>query len=239
MTNPVKVVDAAFQALNLEDWAGLADLCDPVSLRAFKREILEEFCGSSDRDESTREVDVVEEDDPEIRAAIEHDLAILRESWDPAERVRREFASVDSVDELREMEPGKMFARWLQGQKLERQGEHDDDAGEDWKRHSRDFDKTTRAYHYKTLGAVLDGDKIAYVVYRNSRVPNDVYPGVMDEWESTRPEDEVELAHDTRYLRYPMVVTCRKQNDGSWRLIASPHFSLVGRPQVIEVRNDQ
>src|SRR5690242_4883983 len=112
MTNPVKVVDAAFQALNLEDWAGLADLCDPVSLRAFKREMLEEFCGSSDRDESTHEIDVVEEDDPEIRAAIEHDLAILRESWDPAERVRREFASVDSVDELREMEPGKMFARW-------------------------------------------------------------------------------------------------------------------------------
>jgi len=37
MTNPVKVVDAAFQALNLEDWGGLADLCDPVSLRAFKR----------------------------------------------------------------------------------------------------------------------------------------------------------------------------------------------------------
>jgi hypothetical protein len=79
MRTPEKVVDAAFEALNLEDWARLADLCDPVSLRAFKREMLEDFCGSGDRDESTSEVDVVEEENPEIRAAIEHDLAILRE----------------------------------------------------------------------------------------------------------------------------------------------------------------
>jgi hypothetical protein len=240
--NPEKVVDAAFEALNLEDWAGLADLCDPVSLWAFKREMLEDFCVPDDRDESKLEAELDDDDDeedPEIRAAIEHDIAILREWSNPANRVRAEFASVETVDELREMDPGKMFARWLQAKKPDRYVERDRDASEDWKRQkTRASDKTTRSYQYTTLGSVLDGDKIAYVVYRNSKVPNDVYPGVMDEWESRIPEDEAELARDTRYLRHPLIVTCRKQKDGSWRLVASSHFSLVGKLQVVELRNE-
>jgi hypothetical protein len=236
---PEEVVDAAFEALNLEDWAGLADLCDPVSLRAFKREMLEDFCVPNDRDEATREDDPDDEDDPEIRAAIEHDLALMREWLNPANRLRAEFSSVETVDELREMDPGKMFTRWLQAKKPERHVERDRDASEDWKRQKTSAsDKMTRTYHYTTLGSVLDGDKIAYVVYRNSKKPNDVYPGVLDEWESSVPKDEVELARDTRYLRHPMVATCRKQNDGSWRLIASSHFSLVGTLQAVELRRE-
>jgi hypothetical protein len=157
MRTPEKVVDAAFEALNLEDWARLADLCDPVSLRAFKREMLEDFCGSGDRDESTSEVDVVEEENPEIRAAIEHDIAILREWWSsPANRVSNEFASVETVDELREMDPGKMFARWLQARKPALEGDRDRDPGEDWKRQkARASEKTTRAFLHTTLGSVL------------------------------------------------------------------------------------
>jgi hypothetical protein len=239
VTTPEKVVDAAFEALNLEDWAGLAGLCDPVSLRAFKREMLEEFCWSSARDESASEVEIVEEEDPEILAAVEHDFAIIREWFSPANRVRTAFASVESVDELREMDPGKMFARWLQAKEPEQDADPDRDPGENWKRHKVPAsEKTTRAYHYTTLGSVLDGDKIAYVVYRNSKGPNDFYPGVMNDWESERPADEVELARDTRYLRHPMVITCRRQSDGSWRLIASSHFSLTGWLQVVEVRKD-
>lgn len=156
---------------NLEDWAGLADLCDPVSLRAFKREMLEDFPDPDNAYEETRDVQFDEEEDPEIRAAVEHDIAILREEWfEPAIRLKEQF-SVDSLDKLREMDAGKMFARWLQVKKSRR----DREASEDWKRRkTRESYKTTRAYRCTTLGHVLDGDRVAYVVYRNSNTPNDI-----------------------------------------------------------------
>ncbi|HZK79338.1 MAG TPA: hypothetical protein VFC35_10540, partial [Gemmatimonadaceae bacterium] len=224
-------------ALNLEDWSGLADLCDPVSLRAFKREMLEDYGEEDAINEAIHELDP--DYDPEIQEAIEHDVALIREWFNPLNRLRLEFSPVDTIEELREMDPGKMFARWLRAKQPDARFEHAPDEGEEWKgRKDRGSDKTTHTYCYTTIGSVLDGEKIAWVIYRNAKSPNDFYPGLMDDWESKLPDDEAELARETRYMRHPLVVTCRKQDDGSWRMIASSNFSLVGTLQVVEVRGE-
>ena len=97
------------EALNVEDWAGFAGFCDPVSLRAFKREILEEFG---------------EYRGPRIRGEIEEslrkkksgppppciELICLEDEWfNPVHRVRRSSIR-GTVEELREMDR-KAFAR--------------------------------------------------------------------------------------------------------------------------------
>jgi hypothetical protein len=233
---PLEVVNAAFAALNVEDWAGFASFCDPVSLRAFKREILEEF-GEYREPSSVAECDdlLEEEEDPDLRAAIEHDLAVMDEWFNPVHRVIVEFDSVETVEELREIDPGRAFARWLQARSRNPYRPNVPEEGEEWRRGKETSRKSTRGYSYLAVGSVLDSPDIAYVVYRNAHSPNDVYPGVMDSWEQSVPADEAELARLTHYLQNPQVLTCRKQTDGSWRLLAGRRLSLVGTLQVVEV----
>jgi hypothetical protein len=237
---PLEVVNAAFDALNVEDWAGFAGFCDPVSLRAFKREILEEF-GEYSGHWAGGEVDeeFEEDEDPELQAAIDHDLALMDEWFGPAHRVRSEFESIETVDELREMDPGRAFARWLQAKSRNPYRSDEPGEGEEWRRAGNSGSrKTTRAYQYFAVGSVLDSPDIAYVIYRNANSPNDIYPGVMDGWEQSVPADEAELARLTHYLQRPQVVTCRKQADGSWRLLAGRSLSLVGTLEVVEIRKN-
>ncbi|MBA3341431.1 MAG: hypothetical protein H0W30_01030 [Gemmatimonadaceae bacterium] len=63
MKTPAETVKAAFDALNIEDWAGLMAACDPVSLRAFKRETVEDLSEEKHYDIT---VDDLREIDPDM-----------------------------------------------------------------------------------------------------------------------------------------------------------------------------
>jgi hypothetical protein len=231
---PVEVVNAAFTALNCEDWAGLADLCDPVSLRAFKREVLDGF--PEDEDGLWIDIDDLMEREPDMpREVAEYQLGRMNRYMDPMYRLRSQVYAVRSIAELRDMEPGRVFARWLQARSPEH-FPHDDEAEQPWELPELEsLGKPTRAYRYTALGSVPDSAEIAYVVYRQSRSPHDIYPGVMDEWEQSVPADEAELARVTHFLHAPQVATCRKQADGSWRLVADSQLLLVGTLEIVAI----
>jgi hypothetical protein len=111
MNTPRQIVTAAFEALRANDWKGLAALCDPLSLDAFKIEMLEEFgdrFGEPDPEESTSTLEPVELDDEQF---IEY-MKYLH----PDRMMKVEFPKLSTMDDLRQMEPVGAFASWLEGQ---------------------------------------------------------------------------------------------------------------------------
>ena len=94
-TDPLRLFNAAVSALNAEDWTAVARLCDPVSLRSFHRELLEQFAPSTPM--PTLTIDDIRKGRPEMSVeAAEYELEHHRKLM---ERVRELVAPPPSVFE--------------------------------------------------------------------------------------------------------------------------------------------
>ncbi|MEO8192857.1 MAG: hypothetical protein ABI681_03330 [Gemmatimonadales bacterium] len=241
MNTPSEVLNAAFDALNCEDWHAFGELYDPVSLRAFKRQILEDLSEEKHYDIS---VDDLLESDPDMpREVAEYQVAELNRCTSTESRLERELLTVESLDELREMEPAKVFCQWVKARSPHRRLEKETASGEPWEAAaSWDPDlesqsrKATRAYRYRVIGFVPDGPQMAHVLYRSEQTAEKLFPEEYPEWLQRRPEDEQQLARLVDLRADPAIATCRRQSDGSWRLVARNNFMVIGSLQIVELR---
>lgn len=236
MNNPADVLAAAFAALNLDDWVGFTELCDPVSLRAFKSETLDHY--SYDLADYHVEADDLLETEPDMpREAAEYQAARMNEVTSMAHRLKREFLIVESVDELREMDASRMFVLWLQACSPYRRAALEPDSEEPWESDAAwdppvdDGKKATRGFRYSVVGCVTEGDEIAHVLYRNDHSVEKIFPEAYAELMSGRPTDEQELARQLHHHSHPQFATCRRQADGLWRLIVDRDLMLVSSLQ--------
>jgi hypothetical protein len=237
LNSPADVLAAAFAALNLDDWAGFTDLCDPVSLRAFKTETLDHY--SDDRDDYHVDADDLLETEPDMpREVAEYKAAKMNEVTSKAHWLKREFLVVESVDELRAMDPSRMFVLWLQACSPYRRAALEPEREEEpWESDSAwdppvdDGKKETRGYRYSVLGCVPDGSEIAHVLYRDDNTIDKILPEEYAEFMGGKPADEQELARQLHHHSHPVFATCRKQPDGTWRLVAGRHLMLVSSLQ--------
>ncbi|MEO8578004.1 MAG: hypothetical protein ABI556_14945 [Gemmatimonadales bacterium] len=204
MKNAEDVVTAAFAAINAEDWHELAMLCDPASLSIFKRETL----------------DLLSEYDDGFE--LENDFGDVP---DLAEMLRFEMANVSSIEEAKAMDPGRVFARWIQAHSISYfSGKDDQEVA--CARRDGDRPRIVRSYKYAVLGSVADAPDIVDVIYRSTDPLSELYSIAYEKRLGKLSEDErriVELIHH----RDPLVVTCRKQRDGSWKIIAKRDFILI------------
>ena len=214
--SPDAVVSAAFAAMNTEDWQAVAALCDPQGLRIFKNRTLEILEMLQSDCETPRDLSDI----------------VGSNSYDPEpdflSYLRLEVAGVSSVEEVREMESGKVFTRWIQAKSFRPRSGADDAADVDVKRQKRVW-----AYTYVVLGSVRDGDDIAHVVIR---LPREEFMAP----ETT--EDGVNLSPDLReYLTAvnhwgdPIFITCRLQPDASWRMIPRRNLFLFDSVASVDV----
>ena len=236
VNNPAAVLDAAFDALNLDDWAGFVELCDPVSLRAFKSETLDDY--AEDRDEYHVEAEDLLDHEPEMpREAAEYKAARMNEVTSRAHRLKRDFLTVKSVDELREMDASRMFVLWLQARSPYRRAELEAESEEPWESNAAweppvdDGKKPTRGFRYSVIGCVSDGEDVAHVLYRSDHSIDRIFPEEYAEMMSGRPTDEQELARQLHHHSFPHFATCRRQPDGTWRLVADRFLTLVSSLQ--------
>ena len=236
MKTPVEVLEAAFAALNIDDWSGFADLCDPVSLRAFKTETLDFHVDDDDRYEV--EADDLIESEPDMpRAVAEYQAARMNQVMDPARKLSREFLTIKSVEEVWETDPAKLFVLWLQAcspcRRLEVEGLEEEpwEADAAWDPPVTDGRKATRGYRYSVIGSVTDGPDIAHVIYRTDHGVDKIFPKEYSEWIERKPADEQELARQLHHHSDLQFVTCRRQSDGSWRLIANRELRLISSRQ--------
>jgi hypothetical protein len=235
---PAEVLDAAFAALNLDDWAGFTDLCDPISLRAFKTETLDFFADESDCYHV--DVDDLLDSEPDMpREVAEYEAAKMNRYAEPAHKLNREFLTVKSVDEIRLMDPARLFVLWLQARsphkrlELERDDEQPWEAGAAWDPPIAEGVKETRGYRYSVIGSVPDGPDISHVLYRTEHGIEKIFAEEYAEWLGQRPSDEQELAHQLHHHATPEFAICRRQSDGSWKLVAQRYLMLVSSLQRI------
>jgi hypothetical protein len=216
--DPVAVFRAAVAALNREDWAGAAALCDPASLADVQRQLLVQFAPR----EITAEYYLHYW--PRMpREVAEYHAAECRAQADPSRRLERELAGVPDVGALAAMRPEAALAAWLAGRSPRRQFERQAAEG----RASpgavaRALAGLGSSYDYVPLGAVPEGEGLSHVLYRR-RVGGPPSatgaPGL-----AGRPDEDEPLAHDLAGRLPPQLISCRRQPDGGWALVATYDF---------------
>ena len=239
MISPRTVVTAAFEALTLNDYRALAALCDPLSLLSFKTEMLEEFgddVGVSYPDASTSTMEPIELTDAEY--------AEYCELFDPVRRMQSEFPKLSSLAEFRELDPVDAFASWIEARTPERYLEGSSprkpwEVSSQWKPDVRSSTRRRGWPRYVIIGCLFDSADIAHVLYRNELSPAEVFPEAYASSLATAPAACRDFMVAMHHRGDPILITCRRQDDGSWRLVAKRHFMLFGSLQVTEIRFDE
>lgn len=218
---PIALFEAAVAALSREDWLGVARLCDPASLGAFKRQMLEQFAPAMPAQQIT--VEEYLRHSPEMPHAVaEYHVAQGRLQLDPATRIAERLPGVTTVGELAALVAEEVFVKWLVGRSprwhLERfiaQGRAVLSEAE------LSEALAMSAQRYTVLGVVADGEHVVHVIYRHVFDTSDVD---FDTWLAKRPLDEQELGRDLFGRGHIMATQCRRQPDGGWLLIADDDF---------------
>lgn len=239
VNTPRLVVAIAFERLRNNDWPGLAELCDPLSLEAFKIEMLEEFgdrFGEPDPEVTATEVEPIELDDEMYADYMKY--------LHPDSMMKVEFPLLTSMDDLRSMEPVDAFTCWLEGKATHpRSAEVDPD--EPWIAELKAELEGDDPYDdrewplYEIVGCVFDSPDIAHVVYRPKASAREVIGAGYDEWLARGPSEYREYMIAMNHRGIPMLISCRRQKDGSWRLVGNRQFSFFSSLQVTEIRREE
>ncbi len=221
MKDPLKLFRGAVTALEQERWGDVAELCDPLSLRAFKQSFLSQFDGALQFSWTLEELIRFSPDMP--RQVAEYQLTQIQRQSDPAVRFARDFPFVRNIDELRDLEPAEVFARWLEGKSPRGQilaAVRDGSISEAVAAaHGSDLG---RFPPYEPVGAISDGDDVAYIIYRFGKIESPELPDEAREWMAELSPEEREFAE--LELPHPSIATCRRQSDKTWKLIADHDF---------------
>ena len=229
-TTPIALFDAAIAALNAEDWSTAAELCDPVSLRAFRRRLVERCTPQP----QSYTIDQLLEVFPGMQSDLDwYGVDEVGSDADPMARVRDELPSVASLDAFHELSPVATYTAWLEGHSARRQIQRLVESGHLSATAAADTAwRPAEEVRYIALGAIHDGERIAHVLYRHDIDDSgdwvECFTGMMTDL----PADERELAAELSARGHPYVATCRRQADGRWALIADHMFLGVGAMHV-------
>lgn len=240
MSHPSQIITDAVAAIDREDWAAFIDLCDPVSVRRFKNELVWQF---SDH-EYSRGVEVEDflEEMPEIpREVAEHYVQKMNSTRDPAYRLSIELSTVSSLDELKGLEPAEVLIRWLKSRMIRRE---DDFSVRKWgpsqglevteirrlSQEELDSDFICKP-QYVVLGSVRDGKEFAQVICRHAD-RSDAHDEEKSDDYST-PQDEAELSRALQNRTLMLNALCRRQSDGTWGLIAERNLFFLPQMSIV------
>ncbi len=237
-SDPLELFRVAIERKNAGDYLGVAKCCDPVSLRAFQRGLIEQFSGPSNYRPQT--VDEIRRYEPDMPIEVaEYELKRRNAHLDRHGQLSRQLPGVPSIDALRAMNADEVFSAFLDGRSSRRQMEQMVADG-----HLpaevlvggevQAFPETP----LKALGCVGMDGPIATLVYRF-----DFQPATMPVKLSARdqrdleahqqrlaalPLDEQELAKERGRGWHAMTASCRRQPDGGWLLLADHDFPGSG-----------
>jgi hypothetical protein len=225
-----ELFDRATTAMRSGDYLTAADCCDPVSLALFKRERL---WSAEPKDWPPWTIEQFRRTEPDAPPAVaEYYVAKYNRHRDAPPQVLQEFPRFSTVDELRALEPAEFFAEYLYGRSPEHTMKWMVDVGE-LPAHALaelpPMDQLRPGYH--VIGVLPDDHPFAHVVYRQMHRFVENADGNADdaddpEWAAMRETLTAEEREyqDQQVIGPILVATCRKQGDGSWKLIADRDF---------------
>lgn len=221
MENPRKLVATAFELANARDYNALAALCDPLSLRSFKAEMLEEH------DYEALAATPVDPDAPRIELTDEQ-YADYCKYVEPVRQFQLEFPRLEAIGDLRNLEPLEAFAVWMDG-KAHHGLREEETRADAWK-------DLTEHPEQEIIGCVFGTPDIAYVLHYNKTSAAGYEPYQV--WLSETCAEHQDFMEAMHHRGHPSIVTCRRQTDGTWRVIASRNFLFFGGFSVTEFRTD-
>jgi hypothetical protein len=158
--------------------------------------------------------------------------------------VKTEFPTLDTLEQLQSMDAESLFATWMYCHSAERFDSRRKkrkpwEETVDWEDEDEDDDdETRREPKYAIIGCVFDSTDIAHVLYRNERSLLESYPDWYSEWVQSISDAYRDFMHAMHHRGDPILITCRKQPDGSWLLVAKKHFMLFGTLSVSLVSDE-
>jgi len=222
MENPRPLVHAAFNALKARDYNGVASLCDPLSLASFKQEMVDEYCpaiSTADDQHAHPPVELSEEEYIEL-------IDVL----DPVARMQSGFPTIPSLDQLISMDPATVFATWMYANSAERFEDKTPrrpwEISSEWKPREDQHDR--RETNYAIIGCVFASPDIGHVLYHNELSALEASPDGYGKWLSEALPVYRDFMKAMHHRGIPSLITCRRQSDGSWLLVARKDFILVG-----------
>ncbi|MDB4909076.1 MAG: hypothetical protein JWO05_3860 [Gemmatimonadetes bacterium] len=224
-SDPTPLFHSALAALNVEDWRIAAMHCDPVSLRAFQRQKVDQFAPLLP-EQVLKPEDLMRLDPEMPREVAEYQAAHHRQQIDSESRLQRQLPGYSSMSQVSEADPVALFASWLEGHspraqvlRLVEQGQAPPEAVA-----LMSASSTSLRFDYVVLGSVPDGEMAAHVVYRNEADEAALFSGEGAAQLAALPEDEQRLRRMVMARGHARLALCRRQEDGSWRLVAGHDF---------------
>lgn len=234
--DPLALFRAAAAAIRAEDWRGAADCCDPASLRAFARQTRESFAPAHEAPPLT--VEQLLRDVPDLpRAVAEYQVAQHRRYSGHAARLRHDFPGVASVEALLALDDAAVFAAYVEGRSLRRQLERlVADGRADPSILAEPITVPSDYYDFVPVGWLPDGERLAHVLFHHGNgTPPEQWTGESARWFAERTPEEQALTRDLTGRGHPFVATCRRQPDGTWRLLADHGFQNLMAGQIAAV----
>jgi hypothetical protein len=237
MHDPVSVFEKALACLQADDFAGAAACCDPVSLRAFQRQMVSQYVP----EEPIRPLTI----EDMLRAApdMPRDVAEYhvrqRQEWDEQRKdVSRELPGISDGAALRAASGEAVFAAYLLGKSyafLLRQHVQSGELTESELAASQGLNSHRLAQ--RVIGTIAISERLSYLFYvtdgRDLPVSDDAWVQHELARIAALPADERDLLEEMKGNHSPQSVLCRRQPDGSWRLIASHDFLGAGGSIII------
>lgn len=229
-TDPIAVFQAAAEAVAREEWLAAAVLCDPISLRLFKDELVQRV--SPDREIYPVSVEALLRSQPDMpRDVAEYQVAQHERSWNQSAVLEREVPGVGDITSLRALSPVEVFAAHLSRNSVDnriKQLRQFTPMTTEWEELVRS--QVQAVPRYSALGVIHESERIAFVVFRlDFRTPGDDIAAA----NGSGDPDAGLSAEKREYVADvasgpPECQTCRRQPDGSWRLVAGHHFLGLG-----------
>ena len=241
MSHPPQVITEAVAAIERGDWQAFISLCDPVSLRRFKNDLVWQLSDHGYSAGITVE-DFMSETPGMPREVAEYNVAQMEQYRDPALRMQLEISTVSSLDELKSLEPHEVLVRWLQSRTPYREDEFSIRKWEpargmevtEVRRLSQEEIDGDFIYKpaYVILGSVRDGPDFAHVVCRHAN-QRDREGEEDDSDDYAIPAEEAELDRAVRNRVHMLTALCRKQTDGNWLLIAERNLFFLPQMSIL------
>lgn len=216
---PKGLFDAAVAALAAEDWFALAGLCDPHSLERFRSGMVRQYT----REPSSISVDDYLRHAPDMpREVAEYHISVVEKNADPRARFREDLPTVQSIGDLTNLSPREVYAAWLHARSPRVQLERQVEAGQVPREAIENMLSESRSAPLRFVGVVMEGDRLAHVLYRWAPVEGEGGEADCNEegTEEFQPQD------DGPYSIPPQLVRCRRHESGEWHLLAD--YSLFG-----------
>jgi hypothetical protein len=215
-SDPVVLFNAAMAALASRDAEAFGECFDPVSVAQLRRQVLQGIR----RAPHPMTLDDYRGGDPEMpREVAEYFLSRAQQPTSIEARLKAQFPDVESIEVLEAMSPGRFYLTYVEAHGVRRQVER---LVADGRLPAAALD-SIRKRELVAIGSVLDGDRIALVLYRDRFDEGEV----SKEWLEDHPQEEREMAWRLATRGHVRIQPCYRQPDGGWKLIAD--FTAFGR----------